>query len=135
MDTTYWSRRRLLTVAGAATAATAVSLAAPSRALAAAATASAGSTDLPRLPQLPDTARAKVVTAWKIGGRSVKSAATQALTGSAADIESFLSTGLASATAEDNRFALLKALPATGKAPPATPPPHSRPATTPSPPS
>lgn len=32
MDTTYWSRRRVLTVLGAATAATSIPLAAPSRA-------------------------------------------------------------------------------------------------------
>lgn len=42
MDTTYWSRRRVLTVLGAATAATSIPLAAPSRALAAVGASSVG---------------------------------------------------------------------------------------------
>lgn len=113
MDTTYWSRRRVLTVLGAATAATSIPLAAPSRALAAVGASSVG--DLPKLPELPDTARAKAVTAWKVGGPTVKLTGARALAGSATDIDGFLAEGLAKATAEDNRRTVLGAMALSGR--------------------
>lgn len=45
----------------------------------------------------------------------MRSAAAAALTGTQADVEQFVATGLASAVAEDNRVALFKALAGSGK--------------------
>lgn len=132
MDTTYWSRRRVLTVLGAATAATSIPLAAPSRALAAVGASSVG--DLPKLPELPDTARAKAVTAWKVGGPTVKLTGARALAGSATDIDGFLAEGLAKATAEDNRRTVLGAMALSGRGMATPPRRHWRPARRPSPP-
>ena len=65
---------------------------------------------------LPGTDRAKVVQAYRTGGRAVRTAAAAALVGNADAVATFLSERLAAATAEDNRFTLTQALVSAGKA-------------------
>ncbi|MFE7412954.1 hypothetical protein, partial [Streptomyces laurentii] len=86
MDTTYWSRRRVLgAVAATAVAVTASSLVLNPVAALAAVAPPAGEDGDPF--GLPDTDRAKVVKAWLLGGRAVRAAAEEALTGTDADIQ------------------------------------------------
>ncbi|GAA1068901.1 hypothetical protein GCM10009665_74250 [Kitasatospora nipponensis] len=98
MDTTFWSRRRILTVAAAAVAATALPLTATARAFA----ATAGPAGVPTLPSLPDTPRARAVTAWLCGGRATRTAAAAALVGTGAGVAAFVATGLPPPLAEGN---------------------------------
>ncbi|MEF3114291.1 twin-arginine translocation signal domain-containing protein, partial [Streptomyces chrestomyceticus] len=77
MDTTYWSRRRVLTALAAtgAVAATSSLVLSPVSAAAvpAAAAADGGTGDDPFA--LPDTDRAKAVKAWMTGGKATRAAA------------------------------------------------------------
>ncbi|WP_328719931.1 ALF repeat-containing protein [Streptomyces sp. NBC_00247] len=111
MNTTFWSRRRVLSAAAAATAVAALPLTTTARAFAATADTGTG----PALPSLPDTPRAKAVAAWQVGGKATRAAAAAALVGTDADVEAFVATGLPSAVAEDNRVALFKSLSISGK--------------------
>ncbi|WP_208647980.1 ALF repeat-containing protein [Streptomyces tirandamycinicus] len=109
MQTTFWSRRRVL---GALAATTAVA-STPSVLLAPVAAAVEGTAPDP-VP-LPDTERAKVVKAWISGGRGVKSAAAHALFGSDSEIQTFLAETLPNQTVQDNRVALVSSLDRAGK--------------------
>ncbi|WP_432072057.1 ALF repeat-containing protein [Streptomyces wuyuanensis] len=109
MQTTFWSRRRVL---GALAAATAVA-STPSALLAPIAAAVEG--NAPDPVPLPATERAKVVKAWISGGRGVKSAATHALVGSDSEIQTFLAETLPNQTVQDNRVALVSSLDRAGK--------------------
>ncbi|MFF9296754.1 ALF repeat-containing protein [Streptomyces althioticus] len=66
--------------------------------------------------RLPDTDRAKVVRAYRTGGRSVRTAAVAALVGNADEVATFLGERLPAAVAEDNRFTLTQALVSAGRA-------------------
>ncbi len=80
------------------------------------AAAGAGVGAVPEGAGLPDTARGKVVWAYRSGGRAVRTAAAAALVGSAAEVTAFLDQRLPAARAEDNKFTLFKALGTAGKA-------------------
>ncbi|MGW4696120.1 glycohydrolase toxin TNT-related protein [Kitasatospora cineracea] len=56
----------------------------------------------------PQSPRAQALAAWRLGGETVRSAAETALAGSDAQVDGFLSTGLAAAAKEDDRLAVLK---------------------------
>lgn len=92
MRTGSW-RRRLLAVASTLTV-TATFLAVPSIARA----------DSP--PRDPGVDRANLVTVWRSGGAMVRAAAGQALVGSDADVEAFVTTGWQQAQQLDERAAV-----------------------------
>lgn len=133
MNTTYWSRRRVIGALAATTAVAATSSLVLSSAPAEAAT-TAPPDDLDEGDpfNLPDTDRAKAVKAWLLGGKAVRAAAESVLIGSDTDVQTFLTVDLPKATAEDNRVAILT-LAGGGRAPGARPPRRWRAVTPPSP--
>ncbi|MFC8216426.1 ALF repeat-containing protein, partial [Streptomyces sp. NPDC057296] len=109
MQTSFWSRRRLLGAAAAVTAvaATPLSFTRP---------ASAATGDAPADPlTLPDTERAKVVQAWTTGGKATKAAAAYVLYGPDEEVRTFLAETLPKVTVEDNRVAVARYLARSGK--------------------
>ncbi|MGW0538337.1 hypothetical protein [Streptomyces sp. NPDC003032] len=108
MKTTFWSRRRVLSVLAATTA-----VAASPGALTSLARAVEG--DAPDPLALPDSDRAKAVKAWITGGRATRAAAADVLVGTDADIRTFLTEQLPQTTAEDSRVAVLTYLTNAGK--------------------
>lgn len=114
MDTTFWSRRRVLGVLAATTAAVATSSVVLKPVAARADNPPANGSDGDPF-NLPGTDRAKVVKAWLLGGKATRAAAETALIGSDADIQTFLTDELAKVTAEDNRVAIATSLAGGGK--------------------
>ncbi|MYS42762.1 twin-arginine translocation signal domain-containing protein, partial [Streptomyces sp. SID5998] len=80
MDTTYWSRRRVLGALAATAAVTATSSLVLNPVAAWAADTPPADDDGDPL-NLPDTDRAKAVKAWLLGGPAVRAAAELALSG------------------------------------------------------
>jgi len=103
-QTTFWSRRRFMEALAVVTAAAAMPQILVPLARADGDSGAPGSLDL------PDTDRAKAVRAWMLGGKAMRAAAEYALSGTDADIITFLTTELPVATAEDNRVAVFSYL-------------------------
>ncbi|MYV92678.1 ALF repeat-containing protein, partial [Streptomyces sp. SID1034] len=114
MDTTFWSRRRVLGALAATTVVAATSSLVLNPIAARADTPPPDGDDGDPF-NLPDTDRAKAVKAWLLGGNATRAAAEAALIGSDAEVTAFLTDELPKVTAEDNRVAVLTSLAGGGK--------------------